>query len=52
MEGGELFSRIQERGDLAFTERGMCVYQGQRGHTELLCDAGHGPAPLYACLPS
>lgn len=25
MEGGELFSRIQERGDQAFTERGMCV---------------------------
>lgn len=25
MEGGELFSRIQERGDQAFTERGMDV---------------------------
>lgn len=25
MEGGELFSRIQERGDQAFTERGMCM---------------------------
>lgn len=24
MEGGELFSRIQERGDQAFTERGLC----------------------------
>lgn len=25
MEGGELFSRIQERGDQAFTERGVYV---------------------------
>ena len=25
MEGGELFSRIQERGDQAFTERGTDV---------------------------
>lgn len=29
MEGGELFSRIQERGDQAFTERGLCGPWGQ-----------------------
>lgn len=31
MEGGELFSRIQERGDQAFTERGECVQLDQWG---------------------
>jgi len=27
MEGGELFSRIQERGDQAFTERGNSTFR-------------------------
>jgi hypothetical protein len=31
MEGGELFSRIQERGDQAFTERGTCRQLDQWG---------------------
>lgn len=26
MDGGELFSRIQDRGDQAFTERGNNIY--------------------------
>jgi len=26
MDGGELFSRIQERGDQAFTERGLLLF--------------------------
>jgi len=29
MDGGELFSRIQERGDQAFTERGLCYLFSQ-----------------------
>ena len=29
MEGGELFSRIQERGDQAFTERGFSSFSDE-----------------------
>lgn len=54
MEGGELFSRIQERGDQAFTERGTDVLLhgefGLRWGTQFLCDAGKDPVPLRASV--
>lgn len=54
MEGGELFSRIQERGDQAFTERGMYMQLdwelGLRWIRQFLCDAGQDSAPLCASV--
>lgn len=54
MEGGELFSRIQERGDQAFTERGTCMQQdsgafGQRRAAQHCCAMLGKALLLFMC---
>lgn len=49
MQGGELFSRIQARGDQAFTERGEGAESGGGQGKRVESVSGNGHTILYMC---